>query len=191
MQLSEIVACLQGLAVDVDELFLLGGDEGLQGFQVVVETDSTGLLDDLAHEDHVGQGCKACVLGHLGGGDVEDFHIGALHLGFDQGGVHEDLAAGGNGIHKLLEGGQVHGHQYIGGGDDGRADRHVGQDNGAVGGAAAHLGAVGGQPGDVLVFHHALVGQEFTGKQDALAAETGNQNLMSHFASSFAADLSL
>ena len=56
MPYLEVVTNLQGLAVDVDELFLLGGNERLQGFQIVVETDSAGLLDDLAHEDHIDQG---------------------------------------------------------------------------------------------------------------------------------------
>ena len=65
MHLSEIVACLQCLAVHIDEVCLLGGDEGFQRFLVSLKGNGIALLHDLAHEDHVGQGGEACILCHI------------------------------------------------------------------------------------------------------------------------------
>ena len=90
-----------------------------------------------------------------------NFHISALDFGIDQGGVDEDLTAGHHIVYELLQGGQVHGDEYIGVGNDGAADRHVGQDHAAVGGAAAHFGAIGGKPRDLLVLNFSVTYEEW------------------------------
>ena len=85
----------------------------------------------------------------------------------------------------LVQGGQVHGDEDVRTAHDGRAYLSVADEYGAIGGAAAHLGAVGGQPGDVAALQQARVGQELAGKQDALPAKARDQYLRgAHFAAS-------
>ena len=53
----------------------------------------------------------------------------------------------------------------------------------AVGGAAPHLGAVGGGPGDEETLRHSRFHQVFANGHDALAAKTGNDNFFLHLTS--------
>ena len=150
------------------------------------------VLQQTSHQDHIGQRINAIVFGHLGGGDGENGYIVSGDGGIDQGSVIVDLPAGDNAIHVFLQGGQIHGDQHIRGGDDGAANGGFRQNHIAVSGAAAHFRAVGRKPGNLQIFHQTFVGQKFTGKEDTLAAEAGDEDLGGfHFPSSFAADLSL
>jgi hypothetical protein len=47
-----------------------------------------------------------------------------------------------------------------------------------VGGAAAHLGAIGGQPGGVEPFGDGAVGKQYPGRQYPLTAEAGNLDVL-------------
>ena len=46
--------------------------------------------------------------------------------------------------------------------DDGRADALVADDDGDVGGAAAHLGAVARHPADLFILHYSGIGKNLT-----------------------------
>ena len=147
----------------------------------------------MTHNDHVGKGINAVILCHLGGGDIEDFHIGTGDLLSNERRIHINLTTGNNGIHIFLQRRQIHGDEHVRGGDNGGAHGGLGQDHVAVGSTAPHLRAVGGQPGDLQLLQKAFISQEFTGKQDTLSAKACDEDLSRfHFASaSFAAVLSL
>ena len=55
---------------------------------------------------------------------------------------------------ELIERGQVHHNDNVGLVDQRGGDILIADDNGAVRGTAAHFGAVGGQPRDMLAVQH-------------------------------------
>ena len=70
----------------------------------------------------------------------------------------------------------VQGNQDIRLVDDRRTDRFIGDDDAAVGCAAAHFRTVGREPGHFAAFHQGGCRDNFAGGQDALAAKTGQDN---------------
>ena len=105
------------------------------------------------------------------------FHIGALHLALNQRGIDENFAAGDDRVLKLIQRGEIHHHQHIGVRDDGGTDGAVAENDAAIRRAAAHLGAVGGEPADILLLQQTLIGEELAREQDALSAEACDYNL--------------
>ena len=143
--------------------------------------------EHLAHHDHVRQRGHARFVGQLRRRNAERLHIRALYRALDQRGIVENHAAGHNRVLKAIQRRQVHGDQNIGMRNQRAANRGIGDDHRAAGRAAAHFGAVGGQPRDLLVFQQSLIGEEFSGEQHALPAEPGNQNVRRlHFPASSA-----
>ena len=101
-------------------------------------------------------------------------------LAVDDAAVDHQHAAGLDVILELIQGGTVHGHDDVGLVHQGGGHGLVGHDDGAVGGTAAHLGAVGRQPGDVLAVQHAGHRHELTDQEHALTAETGENKGLFH-----------
>ena len=151
-----------------------------------------GLLHDLSDQDHVGEGGEPVLLGQPGGGDVDRPDVGPLDLALDQRGIHEDGPARHHGALIFVQGGQVHDDQHVRMVHDRGAHGIVRQHHAAVGGAAPHLRAVGGEPAQLTPFQHSLLSQELPGEQDPLSAKASDQNLCGHTpCASFCALLSL
>ena len=104
----------------------------------------------------------------------------ARRAAVDERGVGDEDAAGGDQGLVFIERGQVEDDGGFGVAHQGRADLFVGDDDGAVGGAAAHLGAVGGDPGDGLAAIHAGVGENLPGEEGALPAKSSDHDLSLH-----------
>ena len=84
------------------------------------------------------------------------------------------------GSDEFVQGGQVHGDKDIGVDNQGGANGLVGDTHAAVSGASAHLGAIGGEPGDLLALGEAAVGDDLARKEDALPAKAGQKNIICH-----------
>ena len=116
---------------------------------------------------------RPVILSQTGGGDVPDRDISAGDLLVNEAAVHQNQSAGLYRVHKLIQRGQVHGHQHVGGHHQGGTNGLMGKADAAVRSAAPHFRAVRGEPGDLHALLQAGIGQHLSGKQDALPAETG------------------
>ena len=101
--------------------------------------------------------------------------FGQFHVADDR--VVHDRAAGLDVVLELFKRRAVHGDEQVGMIDDGRADAVFGDDDGAVGGAAALFGAVGRIPRDLLAGRLRGLRQHGAEAEDALSAETGDLHL--------------
>jgi hypothetical protein len=163
----------------VEQVHLLGGDGLLEALVQVLRGAERGLLEQLAQDDHVGGSLDAGLLRDLGCGKVDDLDVAPGDLLGDDRAVDDDESAGDHVVLELLEGRQVHGDQYVGLGDQRGPDGVVGQADAAVGGSAAHLGAVGREPGDLHALHQAGIRDDLPGEQDTLSPESGEQDVVS------------
>ena len=146
---------------------------------VICSTVVTGTFSS-AQNGHVGALGVADGLGNGVGVAVHHLDVVADGLAVDDAAVDHQHTAGLDVILELIQGGTVHGHDHVGLVHQGGGHGLVGHDDGAVGGTAAHLGAVGGQPGDVLAVQHAGHRHELTDQEHALTAETGENKGLFH-----------
>ena len=174
-------AGLESLDVAVEELGLLLAELNAHGVDDGVLADDVGLLGDVgAEEDDVGSLEVADALGYLVAGDVDGVDVRAGGLDVDDGAVDQQQAAGLDAALELEQGGLVHRQDGVGNVDQRAGHGSVGDDDGAVGRAAAHLRAVAGQPGDVLAGLHAGLGKELAYEEHALSAKTCEYTLFLH-----------
>src|SRR5699024_5804013 len=174
-------AGLEGLDVAFKEAGLLLAELDADGLDDGLLVDDVGLLGDIrAQEKDVGALGVADLLSDVVAGDVDDVAVVAVGLLVDDAAVDEQQAARLDLALELEHGGQVHGEDGVRHGDERRGDGLVGDDDGAVGGAAAHLRAIAGQPGYVLAGLHAGLGKELADEEHALSAETGEYALFFH-----------
>ena len=165
-----------GSELDGSEVYFLhvgvaGRDDLIEGGLETCLGIVADLLEQLADDDHVGEVAELVIGSETGRGDVEHLDIVALYLALDKCGVGEDHSAGHHGLLKAIERRKVHGYENIRVGYYRRANGRIGNDDRARGCASAHLGAVRGQPRDLLILDQALVGDELSGEEDALSAE--------------------
>ena len=137
-------------------------------------------LDVGAQHDHIGYLCIAQLIGDVQAGHINDPHIVPLYLLGDDGAVDKNGAALNHIMLKLAQRGQIHGNQFGGLQNDGTDDLVLGDNHTAVGSAATHLRAVGGQPGNILAFLHAGLCQGLADGHNALSAETGDHDFIGH-----------
>lgn len=93
-----VTAGLQGLHVQLHQLGLLGGHQLLDRHLGAVEAQFRVVLENVAIMTMLARVGTAASLAILVAGMYENLHVGALHLGRDQGGIHIDLAAGNHGV---------------------------------------------------------------------------------------------
>ena len=165
------------VAVQLQHGGLGGGDALLQALLQRLGRAEAHFLPELAQQDDVGQALEPRLVRQAGGGHVKGLDVGAPGLFLHHGAVHQGDAAGLDRVDKLIVAGEIHGDQGVGLQHQGGADGLVADADGAVGRAAAHLGAVAGEPGDLAALHEARVGRDLTGEEQALAAEAGQNEI--------------
>ena len=177
---------LHGAQVDFEHIGVTRRDDLAERRPDPLVGKFAAIGEDLAEQDHVGEGGKAVFARKPGGGNADGFDVLAGDFTLDQRGIVVDRAAGNDRRLEAVERGKVHRDQHVGGRDDRRTDLVVAHDHRAGGGAAAHFGTVGREPGDLFVFDHSLVGDELPDEQDALSAEAREKVFRrAHCSSSF------
>lgn len=157
------------------------GQGVLQTFVDVLLVDNGFQFEEATEDDHVEDLADAELLGFGGSGDLVDVDVFAGGLVGDAVGVIDEVTTGLHSALKLVQRLLVEDDGSVELVDDGRADALVADDDGDVGGAATHLGAVAGHPADLFVLHNSGVGKDFTHREDALSTETGYDDFFSHF----------
>ena len=138
-------------------------------------------FEEAAEDDHVEDFADAEFLCLGGGGDFVDVDVLASGFVSDAVGVVDEVAAGFDAVFEFVEGLLVEDDGGVELVDDGRADAFVADDDGDVGGAAAHFRAVAGHPADFFILHDSGVGEDFAHGEDALSSESGDDDFFSHF----------
>ena len=177
---AELRAALQGLLVDLKEPRLLARERRLKLGEKVRELDQAlaGVVGP--GHDHVGDAHVAQVRGALGGGDLDQLGPVRRRVGVDHRGVDEQRSPGLQDALELVVGLLVHDKESIGLLHERREDLLRRDDDVAVGRAAADLGAVGGQEGDVLPLAHDDMGQELADEHQPLPAGAGHDYALGH-----------
>ena len=135
---ADLPAAAEGLLVERVELRALGAELLEGGLQHVLGGQDLGVADDRADHDEVQDLRIAKLVGDGAGVNLDDVDVLAVGLHRDDGAVDEDGAAGDDGVLELDHGGVVKSNDVVGLGHLRRADGVVGDDDVAVGGAAAH-----------------------------------------------------
>jgi len=150
-----------------------------QALQIVLG-EQIGVGRHGAHHDDVGALRVFMLRGDLGHGDLDDLDVVAVFALVHERAVDQQQAARAQAALELVDRRRVHGHEDVDLLGAGAGDLLVGELNGAVGRAAAHLGAVGRIPQHVHAELHAGLCQDQTGGQDTLAAESGANHFYHH-----------
>ena len=150
------------------------------GFHHAIHGGDGSLGQGSAQNGHVSTLGVADGLRNAVGVAVDHGDVVADGLTVDDGAVDDQDTAGLHVRLELVQRGTVHGHDHVGLVHQRGGNGVIGDDDGAVGGTAAHLGAVRGQPGDVLAVQHAGHGHELTDQQHTLTAETGENKGFFH-----------
>ena len=177
---ADLHAALDGDEVFFQEVGILGLEEGIQVLLHGLVFDEAGLADHDADGQHVHHPHGAYLqrdVAHGGGHDLHVFTFAAMGTGV---GVDYHHSAGADAGAKLVQRRLIQGHQNVWVAHDGRGDGAVGNHGGDVGRSAAHFGSVGRQPGNVLSFLHARLGDEFANGENALSAESGADHFSGH-----------
>lgn len=139
-----------------------------QALQIVLG-EQIGVGRHGAHHDDVGALRVFMLRGDLGHGDLDDLDVVAVFALVHERAVDQQQAARAQAALELVDRRRVHGHEDVDLLGAGAGDLLVGELNGAVGRAAAHLGAVGRIPQHVHAELHAGLCQDQTGGQDTPA----------------------
>ena len=142
--------------------------------------DDRSLLHQSAEDRNVRALRVADGLGNAVGVAVDDLDVITLGLAVDDGAVDDEDAARLDVALELVQRRTVHRHNTVSHVDQRGCDRIVGDNDGAVRRAAAHLRAVRGQPGDVLAVEHAGHSQELTDQEHALTAKASKNIFFLH-----------
>ena len=170
---SGVDAEFDGLAVLLQLLRLLAGHLCDGAVERLLGTKA-GLGPELTDEHDVAEAFEASLLAHLRRGNADDRHALRLGEARHHGRVNHHNAALFHVVDELVKGGLVQGDECARARDQRAADGLIGQRHRAVGGAAAHLGAVGGHPRHLAVLDEAGRGDDLAGEQRPLAAEAGD-----------------
>ena len=156
------------------------GQRVLQTFVDVLLVDNGFQFEEATEDDHVEDLADAELLSFGGSGNLVDVDV--LTGGFvgDAVGVVDEQTTGLDTVLELVEGLLVEDDGSVEGVDDGRADALVADDDGDVGGAAAHLGAVAGHPADLFILHYSGIGKNLTHGEDSLSTESGDDDFFCH-----------
>lgn len=185
--LREVVAGLQGLGVDRNQLGVVGADHAVEGFLHGFQGQGAGSLDPGAQGHHVGQFHIAQFVGDVVDRDVDRAVLAVQQAFGDERGVDDLHAVGMQPGLELGQRGLVEHDDGAGRVDQGRTHGMLVQHHGAVGGTAAHLGAVDRDEAHFEAVFHTGLGQQVADEHDALAAETGDDDvlILSHAAPRF------
>lgn len=159
---EDALADFHGLLVLGDEVVVAFGQGLLEALVEHFGGDKGFNLEETTENDHIEQLGDAELIGLVGGCHLVDVDVLAGGVMGNAVGVVDEEAARLHCrlelVHRLLveDDGSV---ELV---EVGGTDAFVAEDDGDVGGAAAHFRAVGRKPADLLVLHNAGVGQDLT-----------------------------
>ena len=177
---GELDASAQSLFVGGDEVVVACGQGFAQGLEYVLDLNY-GVESEQGTEDyHVEALGVAHLCGYVHSIDFVDVDICAAGRDADAVAVVDEGAAGFDLRLELLQRGLVEDDGGVESADDGRADALVADDDGDVGGAATLFRSVGGHPRYFLTLHECAVSEDLAHREDALSAEAGYDDFLSH-----------
>ena len=176
-----------GAQVALHQVSLLGGNTLADSLLHRLIGRKASLLQELADQNDVGQALEVFVHRQTGCRNIEHLDVVPLTLLGNQSGIQNGNAARYHLIDKFFIGRPVHRNEDFRVGDDGGRNGIVRDAHAAVGCAASHLRAIGGQPGNLLILHQAAVCNNLAGEKDTLTAESSQYHVMcSHYFASSA-----